>query len=684
MKNSSQKTREELIFEIKELKKTIKNLKSKLNDSFFQSAIDLTQEDIDLITQEETDAILKGDKQGNFIYANQFASKITGFTKSEMLNMNIRDIFHPNILKSSPLRFDLVNSGTTVKIQREITKKNKEVLLVEMVSKKIADENIITILHDVSEKKKLHSALKESEFKYKVLFDTLPYGAEVLSTEGIILDVSLGTLKMLGYEKNEMINKHISQFIHKKSIKTFKEKFSNIKKGNKESAEICLVRKDGTKISVLRAAQPILNKQDEISSILTLSLDMSKIKKAEQMLLEKNKEFEKQNQEYILLNHELNIAKEKAEESNRLKSAFLANMSHEIRTPMNGIIGFSQLLNTPGISEEKITEYTSIILKSGNHLLNIINDIIDISKIDAGQFNISKSIININSSLRELFIFFQSFKKIKEGLKLKINLPLTNKYTNILTDQTRFLQIFTNLINNAIKFTDEGFVEFGYKIEKEDFIFYVKDTGIGIKKEMQTIIFDRFMQASTNTEKLYGGTGLGLAICKACTELLGGEIWMESKLGQGSIFKFTIDTKTSTNPIIKNNPKININTAYSNKKVLVVEDDKDSFSYIEAILNEKKINFIHVDTAQKAIDTVNKDKISLILMDIQLPGKDGNYAIREIKKTHPNIHIIVQSAYTFENEKEKSFEAGCDDYLVKPIRKKDLTEKIFQYLQEIR
>ncbi len=684
MKKTSKKTKEELIFEIKELKGTVKNLKGKLNDSFFQSATDLTQEDIGLIAQEETDAIFKGDKEGNFFYVNQFASKITGYTKSELLNMNIRDMFHSNVLKTSPLRFDLVNSGTTVKIQRELTKKNKEILLVEMVSQKLPNENIITILHDVSEKKKLHSALKESELKYKLLFDTLPYGGEVLSPAGIILNVSSGTLEMLGYEKNEMINKHISKFIHKKSIKTFKERFSKIKKGNKISAEVCLLKKDGSKISVLRAGQPILDTKDEVSSILTLSLDISKIKKAEQMLLEKNKEFERQNQGYILLNHELKIAKEKAEESNRLKSAFLANMSHEIRTPMNGILGFSQLLNTPGISEEKITEYTSIILQSGNHLLDIINDIIDISKIDAGQFNVSKSIININNSLRELYIFFQSFQKIEEGLELKINLPLPNNDVNILTDQTRFLQIFTNLINNAIKFTDEGFVEFGYQIEKGNLIFYVKDTGIGIEKKMQTVIFDRFMQATTNTEKLYGGTGLGLAICKACTELLGGEIWMESKHGQGSIFKFTIDTKTSTNPIKKNNPKINGNTKYLGEKILVVEDDRDSFSYIEAILNEKKINFIHVDTAQKAIDTVNKNKISLILMDIQLPGKDGNYAIRKIKKTHPNIPIIVQSAYAFEKEKEKSFGAGCDDYLVKPIRKKDLTDKILQHLQEIR
>jgi len=678
MENIQEKSKKELISEIESLKNYVKLLKTQLNDKFFFSLKGLTTQDYDIITQGETYAIFKEDINGNFIYVNKIGIELTGYSLHELLRMNMSELFKSEDIKSNPLRYDLLEKNKSIKSKRIITKKNGSIAVVEMSSKKISDGSYVSIMSDISDEEKLRTALKESEAKYRHLFEMLPYGGEIVNTKGIIVDVSSGTLSMLGFSKDEMVGKHMSNFIDEDGRKLFKPKFINLLKGNKEAAEICLLKKDGTKVSVIRAGKSVINNKGEIDFILTLSVDITKRKEVEKVLLLKNKIYEKQNKEYILLNNELVIAKEKAEESIRLKSAFIANMSHEIRTPMNGILGFSQLLNMPNLTDDKIKEYTEIILQSGDHLLNIINNIIDISKIDSGQFNIYKTAININRILREQFLFFNTTQFHQKNVDLKLNLPLEDKDVNVFTDETRFIQILSNLINNALKFTEDGYVEFGYTYEDKKMIFYVKDTGIGIDKNMQMLIFNRFTQATISTEKLYGGTGLGLAISKACTELLNGEIWLESKIGKGSTFYFDIPFNGETKiNIIKKRPELDVR--FNKEIILIVEDTQANFEYLFAILSDYNFVIEHVKTAKDAINMVLEQKINLILMDIQLPGEDGNYAIKEIKKTHPKLPIIAQSAYAFVKDKQKTFEAGCDDYIVKPINSDELIRKIRRY-----
>jgi len=823
MKNISEKSKTELISEIESLKQTNELLKNKLKNKFFSSIQDLTIEEYKLISEEETDAILKCNHKGDIFLVNDFVPKLTGYSKKKLLKMNISDFFSSNELIKKPLRYDLIKDGKSVKNRRIIIKKNGTSVNIEMISRKLSDKNLICFIRDISKEAQLQFALEQSEEKfrnifdnaadivilskykpgkvpvindvnkttlnvfgytrdeligeetsiflngkiksihlknltkvflgkdvifeteftkkngdvfpveisgklikiggekyihfvarniserlavkkqikageekYRLLFELLPYGGEVVNTQGIITDISPGTASMLGYKKEELIGMHISKIIDSDGFNQFKKKFPNLLKGKKEFAEICLVKKNGKKISVIRAGQPILNNKGKVTSILTLSVDITERKKIEKRLLEQNKEIATQNEEYqtlneelqtsgrklLVLNEELIIAKEKAEESNRLKTAFLANMSHEIRTPMNGILGFSQLLTIPGVSKEKTNEYIEIILHSGEHLLNIINDIIDISKIDAGQFTIHKTSININKVLNELFLIFNSQKKDiqNQNVEIKKRFPLEDEEVNIITDETRFNQIFTNLLNNAVKFTEKGYIELGYEIKNDDrIIFYVKDTGIGINRNMQKQIFERFTQATINTEKLYGGTGLGLAISKACTELLGGEIWLKSKEGKGSTFYFSLPYIASKiiNPIIEKKEK---SMSFNNETILIVEDDEINFLYLKELLDEYNINIIHVDNAEKAIKMVKDSDINIILMDIQLPGKDGNYAVSKIKELKPDMPIIAQSAYAFESDKRKSFNAGCNDYLVKPIKKKDLLHSLKKYL----
>ncbi len=821
MENFEKKTREELIALIKELSRKNIELKKNIYSKYFSPLINLSDDDYELLVDQETDAVFKGNQQGDFILFNEFASKLTGYSEDELKKMNITHLFSESQLFQKPLRFDLLMKGQSVKNRRYIKTKEGKDIPVEMTSKKLSDGSLVCIMHDISKEEKLRKALKESEGKfreifnnaadimlifkinkklppvitdannaalqilgyeknelsgknifeifteknkekfeifskeleqdkkvsfisehitkdgtvfpaeisakivrlgseeyihtvsrdisertkaedalkkseekYRLLFELLPYGGEIVNTEGIILDISPGTAKMLNYTKEELAGKHLSKIIHKEDTILYKKNFPLLLKGKRQSAEVRMIKKDGSEIFVIRAGQPVRDENGNVKYILTLSVDITERKKIEKKLLEKNKEFEAQNEEYytlndelketsrklLALNEELLIAKEKAEESSRLKSAFLSNMSHEIRTPMNGILGFAQLLNTPDITKEKIKEYTEIITKSGNHLLNIINDIIDISKLDAGEFKVHKTPVNIDNLLREMYSFFHSYKTEKQQyhIKLILKTPDKKKNTVICTDETRLKQVLSNLLSNALKFTENGYVEFGYTTDKNNVNFYVKDTGIGISKDKVNDIFERFNQAAVNTEKLYGGTGLGLSISKSCIQLLGGSIWVESKIGKGSTFSFSIPYKKAKENPSKQKTKQKINL--KGKRVLIVEDDPMNYAYLSEVLGDLELELHHVNNAVKAVEIVKDIDFDLVLMDIQLPGKDGNYAASEIKKTFPNLPVIAQSAYAFENEKQISLQAGCDDYITKPIKKDTLIGTLKKYI----
>jgi PAS domain S-box-containing protein len=387
--------------------------------------------------------------------------------------------------------------------------------------------------------------------------------------------------------------------------------------------------------------------------------------------------------EFVNANNELIKAKEKAEESDRLKSAFLANMSHEIRTPMNGIMGFIELLRDPNLPNEKQEQYLNILKNSSTRLYNTINDIIEISKIEAGQIKTSITEFDLKEVMDHLYSFF----KVEAELK-NLYFKMTNFFDNtpfyIFSDKTKIESILTNLIKNSIKYTSKGGIEIGIKYINNNIEFYVKDTGIGIPKESYHKIFERFERIDNNTSKAYEGSGLGLAIAKAYAELLGGKIWVESEINSGSTFYFSIPFT----PVFKHlelnfSEDEKIFLPPSNQTILIVEDDDVSFTYLEEILTDYNYKLMRATRGDEAVEIIrNNAEINLILMDIKIPGINGYEATRQIRLFNKKIPIIAQTAYALEDDHKKAIEAGCDDYISKPIKKTDLLKLISKFFDK--
>ncbi len=401
-------------------------------------------------------------------------------------------------------------------------------------------------------------------------------------------------------------------------------------------------------------------------------------------------------------NHEIELiaAKEKAEENERLKSAFLANMSHEIRTPMNGIIGFAELLKEPGLSGEKQKEYIQIIEKSGARMLNIINDIVDISKIEAGITKVNITDCNINNQLENIYKLFKPEVEAK-GIEFSFNTSLPEKNAILKTDNDKLNAILSNLLKNAIKFTKTGKIEFGYihvdtghalylqhalSLPEKSFIhFYVKDTGIGIPQNRQSAIFERFIQADISHKMAYQGAGLGLSISKSFIEMLGGTIWVESEEGIGSTFYFSLpyngEIKEKISSETENSTQVKENQI-KKLKILIAEDDETSEMLISLLVKKYSKELLKAKTGKEAVEICRTHTdIDLVLMDIQMPEMNGYEATQQIRKFNKDVIIIAQTAFGLLGDNVKAFEAGCNDYIKKPILKNALLLLIQKYFQ---
>lgn len=382
----------------------------------------------------------------------------------------------------------------------------------------------------------------------------------------------------------------------------------------------------------------------------------------------------------------LQLAKQKAEESDRLKSLFLSNMSHEIRTPMNAIIGFAEMLQDQELNIEEKDRFLEVIIKSGDNLLRLINDIIDISRIEAGQLKIIYSDCYLNELFTEFEISFnrELSRLRKDHLKLYVQPGNSDTDFAVYTDPVRLRQIITNLVGNAIKFTDEGFVEIGYRIKGDNIEFYVRDSGIGIPADHQRLVFERFGQVKEAASYNLSGTGLGLTISKNLVEMLGGRMWLDSFPGEGSTFWFTIPLRFGRHRMnatqdSEESPQQKLDLA--GKCFLVVEDVDTNYFYISSLLGKINGKVIRATNGITAIEMSKNDpSINMVLMDIELPVMDGYTATREIKKIRPELPVIAQTAFAMLGERERSLEAGCDEYISKPIRKEILLEIISRFI----
>lgn len=377
--------------------------------------------------------------------------------------------------------------------------------------------------------------------------------------------------------------------------------------------------------------------------------------------------------------------KRKAEASDQLKSAFLANMSHEIRTPMNSILGFSQLLEDETLDKETRTKYLEYIHSSGELLLNLINDIIDLSKIEAGELKLEKSFFNLSELMQELHETFsrEGEKMDRSGVNLNLDLPIYAGSFLYYTDRFRLKQILANLLSNAFKYTDEGAVAFGFREDKKQLLFFVRDTGIGMTEAESKLIFDRFWKIKEHKGKLYSGTGLGLAISKNLVELLGGSISLESEKDVGTEFHFTIPLKKQKEKIRKDiQDKTKAKYNWSKRVILVVEDDSSNYAYLKGVFSKTRAKLKWVENGKEAIDLCKRERVDLVLMDIKLPVMDGIEAFQTIKQENPNLPVIAITAYAMAGEKEKYLLLGFDGYYSKPVNASKLLIGIKKFLSK--
>ncbi len=506
------------------------------------------------------------------------------------------------------------------------------------------------------------ASAQEAAEKYAELYDFAPSGYFTLSMEGKIIELNLSGATMLGKERSRLKSSLFGFFVSNDTKPIFNLFLENVfNRNTKESCEVTLLIEDCKPIYVHLSG--IVTENGNLC-LLTM-IDITARKLAE---------------------NELIIAKEKAEESNHFKTNFLQNMSHEIRTPMNAIMGFSGLITEQFGNKTKLVQFTKIIQQRSRDLLKIINDILDIAKIESGQLPVSIEDCNLNDLFAELTSFFKEHQKRIDKQQIQFSLQASNDTSKIVieTDPGKLKQIFINLITNAFKFTDKGKIEGGCRFGANNkLIFYVMDTGQGIPSDQQDVVFERFTQIKQLINQPTGGTGLGLPIVKGLINLLGGEIWLESEPGKGSTFSFAIPYKITHSlhhepVLIEKSAKYN----FSNKTVLIVEDDLYNADYLREILTDTGLKIIHTKYGKDAVQISLAQPIDLALMDIRLPDIDGYEATRQIRKHKSHLKIIAQTAYALYGEKKKAIDAGCNDYISKPIKRELLLSKVNELLLE--
>ncbi|RLD58710.1 MAG: hypothetical protein DRJ05_07555, partial [Bacteroidetes bacterium] len=536
-----------------------------------------------------------------------------------------------------------------------------------------------TVFNDTTKKRKAEIELRDSEEKFRNVVEQAGDGILIGNTKGEVIDINKSFLQMTGYSKKDVLDKPISILYKKKELVEKPLRFDLLDIGKSVITERGIISKSGKII-------PVEMNSKKLGSVgyITIIRDLTERKKSEKILKKQNKEYSELNKQYLKQNKALIKAKNKAIESDRLKSAFLANMSHEIRTPMNGIIGFCDMLGSTKTSQDEQREYIQIITQSSYQLLKVVNDILDISKIETGQIEYQPGEVCINHLIKDILNEFMPYlDKIRVNMKKDIS--LSDDESTITTDVIKLKQIFNNLVSNAIKFTEVGEITIGYKIKGPFLEFYVKDTGLGVDKELFSKIFERFVQADLTISEPQSGTGLGLAIAKANTELAGGKIWLESEPGQGTIFYFTIPyhpvKKNLTESKAVTNKEKDRDYNFDGKTILIVEDEMANFKFLEIVLKRTGAHIYHSISGKHSIEMVKEHpEFDLVLMDIKLPDINGYEATRMIKNLRSDIPVIAQTAFAMAGDDLKAKEAGCDAYISKPIEAPKLLKLINQFL----
>lgn len=591
--------------------------------------------------------------------ANKVFCELSGYTQEELPHCHLKDL-HPSE------NFDYNSSWAKIKQSPfagnvECLRKDGSIFYAGVYASSIMLEGkacIIAIFRDLTET----FQIEYDRYMLKTAVDNSDVEIVINTPDGSIDYCSPALCRRLGYSHDEIKTLHIWDIEESIKEEDVSMLWEQLKKAKVNKGEGVQIGKDGTKFEINYAADyvKIGNKELSCASIQ----DITEIKKREAIL---------------------ENAKRKAEESDRLKSIFMANISHEIRTPMNGILGFADLLQRDDLSFEKCQQYAKIISGCGNNLMQLLNDILDISRIEAGEVELKKEDFCINKVVEELYNLYEpQSKENGKEISLQMHKSLRDDEAVIYSDKRYLNQILTNLLSNALKFTKKGEILIGYNAKQNGLEFFVKDSGEGIAPELINKIFEPFRQGEEVLARRHHGTGLGLTIAKNYAELLGGYLRVESELGKGTVFYLNLPySKKSKITKISSASGIERDYDWKDRKFLVVEDNNISFMLLENLLENTGANILRAETAQQAVDMAEaNDDFDLVLMDVRLPDFTGWEAAKIIKKMHPDLPIIAQTANANNADKVKTFQAGCEAYLTKPIIKKEFYDTIKKFLRK--
>ncbi|SDW10995.1 PAS domain S-box-containing protein [Lutibacter oricola] len=619
----------------------------------------------------------------DIVKVNKHTLNLFGVSSIIELRKLLREKNKVTLLESLKQQFlGIVSNSKIGNSQTKFVKHNGEVIYAIIKSEFGSNGKAIVSVIDITAQKEAEKQLvkqklkaEKSDDRYRLAVAASGLGIWDWDVEAQKIHYSDYYKKQIGYKPEEFKNEFLTwkNHLHPEDVASQEQKIVDYFKNPKGQfvSEYRFRHKNGSYIWILSTAEVIKNEKGQVIRMFGSHRDITIRKKALSKIIEQNTELIK--------------AKKKAEESNKLKTEFLHNMSHEIRTPMNGILGFSNFLSNPGLSNEKRDYFINIIQNSGNQLLRIIDDILEISRLETKQVKVIEKPVCLNDMLLELFSIFD-LKAKENGIPLYLKNGLSDQESTIFTDRSKLNKVLSNLLENALKFTNKGDIKFGYTYKDNSLELFVTDTGIGICKTKQESIFERFSQEEKKLTQSSGGLGLGLSIAKENTELLSGKISVTSQKGVGSTFKILIPY----NPVNMVTPISSLSKSEQVKSdkytVLIVEDEEVNFMFIEILLTEKiAFNFeiLHAKNGKEAVDICkSNDKVDFVLMDINMPLLNGYEATKQIRAFNLDVPIIAQTAYSTNEDKEKALNAGCNNFITKPINEKSLKRMIESYLIE--
>ncbi len=543
----------------------------------------------------------------------------------------------------------------------------------------------LCFMANINDKKQAENALKESEDKYRSIIESVEEGYYEIDFQGNFVFLNESLERIFSRPESELIGRFIGDFTDKANRKIGIDAFTEVyETGNSlKGFEWEIFHKDGGKKYVSASVSLMTDSKGNKKGLRGIIRDVTQRKKDEEKL-------EVYTEKLRTTNIELDEAIQVAENATKAKSEFLANMSHELRTPLNAIIGFSEQMTEPDFDLEKLGEYTKIIENSGKHQLRVVNEILDISKIEAGKLELEKIPFNLDALLKDVQSTGRTILKSRNKSDVVFNVNCQNSISDfIMGDPTKFRQVLLNFLGNATRFTKKGSINIDVRLRDEKTLeCYVEDTGIGIPKDRLGTIFEPFQQVDASTTRKYGGTGLGLDLNKKLIKLWGGEIWVDSIQGKGSKFTFTMPYISAAKP--KGEKKSGESYKIDPKKdykVLIVEDNPVNLKLAMMYLKSSGLkNIINASNGVEAVSAFKEHKPDLVLMDVHMPVLDGLSATKEIREYEKNsgitkASIIALTASAMAGDREKCLNAGCNDYATKPIIKVELEKKIARNLK---